>query len=57
MKGLGLAAIKERMRMLGGRFEIWSQPSQGTKLSCLIPMRRNELDSLHPLPLSNEAHS
>jgi signal transduction histidine kinase/FixJ family two-component response regulator len=57
MKGLGLAAIKERMRMLGGRFEIWSQPGQGTKLSCLIPMRRNELDSLHPLPLSNEAHS
>jgi signal transduction histidine kinase/ActR/RegA family two-component response regulator len=57
MKGLGLAAIKERMRMLRGNFEIWSQPGQGTKLSCLIPMRRNELDSLHPLPLSNEAHS
>jgi signal transduction histidine kinase/FixJ family two-component response regulator len=38
MKGLGLASIKERMRILGGGFEIWSQPGQGTRLSCHIPI-------------------
>jgi signal transduction histidine kinase/FixJ family two-component response regulator len=45
VKGLGLASIKERMRFLGGDFEIWSQPGQGTRLSCLIPIRNNNLES------------
>jgi signal transduction histidine kinase len=46
VKGLGLASIKERMRLLGGNFELWSQPGQGTRLSCLIPIRKSKLESL-----------
>jgi PAS domain S-box-containing protein len=37
-KGLGLASIEERVRMLDGVVDIWSQPDQGTKTEFVIPI-------------------
>jgi two-component system sensor histidine kinase UhpB len=37
-KGLGLAALDERAKMLGGSLWIWSQKGQGTRITCAIPV-------------------
>jgi two-component sensor histidine kinase len=37
-KGLGLAAIDERVRILGGSLDIWSQEGKGTKITFTVPV-------------------
>jgi PAS domain S-box-containing protein len=39
-RGLGLAALDERARMLGGTLEIGSRPGAGTRVTCIIPVDR-----------------
>ncbi len=39
-RGLGLAALDERARMLGGTLKIRSQPGSGTRVTCVIPVDR-----------------
>ncbi len=37
-RGLGLAALYERSRMLGGSCQVWSRQRAGTKIVCRIPV-------------------
>ena len=39
-RGLGLAAMEERGRMLGGTFEISSQPGQGIRVLLSVPIQK-----------------
>ncbi len=42
-KGVGLTAMKERMRSLGGSLEVCSQPSGGTSIHFTIPIEEKEV--------------
>ncbi len=37
-KTLGLLAMEERVKILGGSFELWSQENRGTRISFTIPI-------------------
>jgi len=39
-KRIGLASLKERVRMLGGRFKIQSQLNEGTKINFTVPFEK-----------------
>jgi signal transduction histidine kinase len=41
-KGMGLITMDERVRMLGGAFDLWSQKGQGSRITFRIPKRREE---------------
>jgi signal transduction histidine kinase len=43
-RGLGLMAMEERVRMMGGNWRIWSQEGQGTQLAFIIPVRSHQAD-------------
>src|ERR1700723_1786733 len=36
--GLGLISMRERIHLIGGKFEIWSSPGQGTRITVRAPM-------------------
>ena len=36
--GVGLAALQERVRILGGTLDIWSQLGVGTRITCHLPL-------------------
>jgi signal transduction histidine kinase len=36
--GLGLISMRERIHLIGGEFEIWSSPGQGTRITARAPM-------------------
>ncbi len=37
-RGLGLAALDERAKMLGGSLRIWSRQGLGTRITCTVPV-------------------
>ena len=41
-RGLGLAALYERSRMLGGSCQVWSRQEAGTKIVCHIPVPQKQ---------------
>jgi signal transduction histidine kinase len=41
-KGLGLKNIVERVRILGGKIKVGSQPGQGTRIQVAIPVAGGE---------------
>ena len=43
-KRLGLLGMRERLEMVGGRFEITSAPGQGTTVTAEIPLAKKESD-------------
>ena len=41
-RGLGLATMKERARMLGGSLSVWTERGRGTRITLEIPVRNGE---------------
>jgi signal transduction histidine kinase len=45
-KGMGLLALTERVNLVGGTIDLWSQENQGTSLTITIPVAESALDGL-----------
>ncbi len=43
--GLGLISMRERMRLVGGVFEISSEPGSGARIRCRVPLARSEIST------------
>ena len=59
-RGLGLLGMEERVRHLGGIFEIDSQPGRGTSLKVELPMAKlsaGNLDGIDSYSASGRSHS
>jgi signal transduction histidine kinase len=41
-RGIGLASMDERSRMLGGSLEVWSERGHGTRVTLRIPTGKKE---------------
>ena len=41
-KGLGFISMKERLRQVSGKLQIFSQPLRGTRIEALVPLKRTE---------------
>ena len=41
-RGIGLASMDERARMLGGSLELWSEEGKGTQVTLSIPLEKKE---------------
>jgi signal transduction histidine kinase len=37
--GIGIRSMEERVRLLGGRFEIHSEPTRGTRIEACVPLQ------------------
>ncbi len=46
--GLGLISMRERLRMIGGFFEISSKPGKGTSITCRAPLATCETTPTEP---------
>ncbi len=46
--GLGLISMRERLRLIGGAFEISSKPGQGTSITCRAPLAPSEATPTAP---------
>jgi signal transduction histidine kinase len=42
-KGMGLSIMIERVQMLGGRLDLWSEEGKGTKVTFSIPLGKGEI--------------
>ncbi len=49
-RGMGLAAMEERARMLEGSLNIWSQVGKGTRINLAVPVNREEIREEEALP-------
>ncbi len=43
--GLGLVGIGERTALLGGKFDVWSRPGVGTRITVELPIHRTSTDA------------
>ncbi len=41
--GLGLISMRERIHLIGGKFEIWSSPGRGTRITARAPIIKTTL--------------
>jgi signal transduction histidine kinase len=41
-RGLGLISMRERVRLVGGKFEISSKPGAGTRIEAKVPLLASE---------------
>jgi CheY-like chemotaxis protein len=53
--GFGLLSIRERIGLIGGRFEIDSSPGNGARFSLIAPLRSDDKDRAASVPQREEA--